>query len=204
MLALGAWHGLNPAMGWPLAVANALAEKRGRALLATMLPLGFGHLLAMALVLLPFALLAGLFEWQRPIRLAAGALVLAFGLWRWFDRRHPRALARIAPSRLVAWSFLMASAHGAALMLLPFALGLCSAAAGGPADALMRAAPAVALVVALAHTLAMLAAGYAMAWSVYRVLGLEALRRSWLRLDAAWAASLVLTGGVALALALRG
>lgn len=191
--AIGAWHGLNPAMGWPLAVANGMTERRGTAVLQSFVPLACGHLLAMAVVLLPFAALGALLAWERPIRLAAGLLVAAFGCWRLVDRRHPRWLARVRPTQLALWSFLMATAHGAGLMLLPFALGLCATGTGGAVGALVAAADMAR--VAAVHTAAMLAAGLAAAWAVYRWLGLAALRRLWLDLDLVWGASLVLAGG---------
>ena len=100
VVAIGAYHGLNPAMGWPLAVANGLSEKRDRAVFATFAPLGVGHLVAMALVLVPFALLSWLLTWNREIRIGTGTLVLLFGVLRLFLRRHPRWLARgIQPGR---------------------------------------------------------------------------------------------------------
>jgi hypothetical protein len=202
VVAMGVYHGLNPAMGWPLAVANGLTARRERALFATFWPLGAGHFLAMATVLLPFVLLAWIVEWQREIRIAAGVLVLGFGLYRLVVRRHPRALARIAPSRLTAWSFLMATAHGAGLMLLPIALELCGER-GSAAASLVRSAPSIAAAVAIVHTLAMIVAGLGMAWAVYRLLGLAFLRRAWLNLDLVWAASLVVAGAAALWAALR-
>jgi hypothetical protein len=130
IVAVGLYHGLNPAMGWPLAVANGLTERRAGAVFRTVLPLGGGHFAAMAVVLVPLAGLVWTTEWSRAIRLGAGLLVVLFGLYKLMDRRHPRALARIPPTRLAWWSFLMATAHGAGLMLLPFLLGLC-----GPEDA---------------------------------------------------------------------
>ena len=203
VVAIGLYHGLNPAMGWPLAVANGLTERRPAALLRTALPLAGGHLAAMAVVLVPLAVLGWFVEWSGVIRLAAASLVLAFGVWRLLERRHPRALARIRPTQLAWWSFLMATAHGAGLMLVPFVLRLCTPSAGtGPlaeahgalAAALARSDLAVALAVAILHTAAMLIAGLGMAWAVYRYLGLEFLRRSWFNLDLAWAASLVAAG----------
>ena len=122
VVVIGVYHGLNPAMGWPLAVANGLTEKRGTAVFATWLPLGAGHLLAMALVLVPFTLLAWLLVWGREIRVAAGLLIMLFGVYRLLQRRHPRWLLRVRPSQLALWSFLMATAHGAALMLVPVLL----------------------------------------------------------------------------------
>ena len=137
VVAIGIYHGLNPAMGWPLAVANGLSARRGRAVLETLAPIGTGHLLAMAVVLVPFTLLSWLLAWGLPIRVGAGLAVLAFGAYKLVVPRHPRALARIGPSQLVLWSFLVATAHGAALMLVPVMLGLCvatpAAMAGGVA-----------------------------------------------------------------------
>jgi len=197
VVALGAWHGLNPAMGWPLAVAAGLERRRDAAVFATWLPLAAGHFLAMAALLLPFAAAGAALGWSRAIRLAAGALVLGFGLFRLLRRRHPRALARVPPTRLVLWSFLMASAHGAAFMLLPFALGLCAGVPGMPSAP--GAGAAEAALVAAVHTLAMLASGLVLAWLAYRVVGPGLIRRSWLDLDLAWGASLVLAGLASLA-----
>ena len=199
---LGLYHGLNPAMGWPLAVANGLTERRGAAVLRTVLPLGAGHFAAMAVVLLPVAALGWYAQWSTGIRLAAGALVLGFGLARLAWRGHPRALARIPPSRLAWWSFLMATAHGAGLMLVPFMLQLCAPADGALATALARADLGTALLVAVVHTVAMVAAGVAIAWAVYRYFGLQFLRRAWIDLDRVWAASLVAAGAAGIWVAL--
>jgi hypothetical protein len=196
VVAIGAWHGLNPSMGWPLAVANGLGERRPSAVFATFAPLGLGHLLAMAVTLLPFAVLGSLLAWGREIRIGAGALVTLFGLYRLIDRRHPRWLARVRPTQLALWSFLIASAHGAGLMLLPFALGLCAASPAGPQPVAANATTALA--VAVVHTLAMLGAGLAAAWVVYRHFGLRMLQRGWLNLEAVWGASLVVAGAASL------
>ena len=218
VVAIGVYHGLNPAMGWPLAVANGMAARRDGAVFATLLPLGGGHFMAMAVVLVPFAWLSWYVEWSRAIRLGAGALVLLFGVYKLIERRHPRALARIRPTQLAWWSFLMATAHGAGLMLVPFMLGLC-ATAPAAVDASRAAAVrdlghasvmnymaqsnvATATAVAVVHTLAMMLAGLAMAWAVYRYLGLRFLRRAWLNLDLVWGASLVIAGAAGVALAL--
>ncbi len=211
--AIGAYHGLNPAMGWPLAVANGLWARRDRAVLATAWPIGAGHLASMAVVLVPFTVLTQYVEHAGGIRLAAGALVLSFGVFKLARPRHPRVLARIRPAQLALWSFAMATAHGAGLMLVPLAMGLCApaapaaggvpgvaaaaaaaAAAGGSLAELAARGVSMALAVAAVHTLAMVAAGIAMAWVVYRWLGLRFLARSWFDLDAVWAASLVVAG----------
>jgi len=94
---------------------------------AALWPLSVGHVLAMFLVLLPFGLLVTLVEWQRLIQVSASLLVIGFGIFRLVNRRHPRALARIRPTQLGLWSFAVAIAHGAGLMLVPIYLGLCRA-----------------------------------------------------------------------------
>ena len=195
VVALGAYHGLNPAMGWPLAVANGLADRRDRSVLMTVLPLGAGHLLAMAVVLVPFALLTRYVEWNRELRMGAGALVLLFGVYRLVQRRHPRSLARIKPTQLTLWSFLMATAHGAAFMLLPVTLGLCADNTGA-VNSLAGSGLSTAVTVALVHSAAMFGTGLGIAWVVYRYLGLQFLRRGWFNLDVVWAASLVVSGGL--------
>ena len=214
VVAIGIYHGLNPAMGWPLAVANGMGAKSGKAVFATWLPLGGGHLLAMALVLVPFALLAWMLQWGREIRIGAGLVVLLFGVSRLFLRRHPRWLARVRPTQLALWSFLMATAHGAALMLLPMLMGLCEAPAattdaapGGPFShegvmRLMQSNVGTAITVSLVHTAAMIVSGLAAAWLVYRWLGLRALRSAWLDLDLVWALGLIVSGAAAVAMAL--
>lgn len=213
IVALGLYHGLNPAMGWPLAVANGMTDRRASALLATMLPLGGGHFAAMAIVLAPFAMLGWYLEWNRAIRIGCGAAVLLFGLFRLVRQRHPRMMARIPPSRLALWSFVMASAHGAGLMLVPFMLGLCAVPPAGapPAQAAGHAAVmaymaqsnmGTALLVAAVHSLAAILAGIFMALLVYRTLGLRFLRRAWLDLDRVWGASLVIAGAAGMVLAL--
>ncbi len=207
VIAFGVYHGLNPAMGWPLAVANGLAAKRDAAVFATLAPLGAGHLLAMIVAVLPFAVLSEYLQHSEAIRVGAGVLVLLFGVYKLADRRHPRFLVRIPPTQLAWWSFLMATAHGAGLMLVPVALGLCTAAPAGPASlggpgTLMQSGIATAVGVTAVHTLAMLVSGVGMAWLVYRYLGLQFLRRAWFNLDAVWGASLVVAGGASVALAL--
>ena len=208
VIGLGLYHGLNPAMGWPLAVANGMASRRASAVFATVLPLGGGHFMATAIVLLPFAWLGWYVEWSRAIRFGAGALVLLFGVFKLVNRRHPRLLARIAPTRLAWWSFLMATAHGAGLMLVPFMLGLCVAPEGGAVQTghaavmgfVARANVGTAVLVAAVHALVTIVAGLGMAWVVYRYLGLRFLRRVWLNLDVVWGASLVLAGAAGVGL----
>jgi hypothetical protein len=205
IVASGLYHGINPGMGWPLAVAAGLMDKSARALLAALVPLSAGHLLAMLVMLLPFAMLLAFGEWQRQIQAGASLLVIAYGVLRLIYPRHPRVLARIKPAQLALWSFVVAIAHGAGLMLVPIYLGLCESAgldSGHQAAAtLIGANFAMALIVSVVHSVAMISAGGGAAWLVYRYFGLQYLSRSWFNLDMVWALSLILVGALALALA---
>ena len=191
-------------MGWPLAVSAGLMERNPRALVAALGPLAGGHLLAMLLVILPFALLVTLVEWQREIKIGASLLVIAFGLFRLLNQRHPRVIARIRPTQLALWSFAVAIAHGAGLMLVPIYLGLCREAdldrGHEAAGALINANLGMAVLVSAVHAAAMIAVGGGAAWLVYRYLGLKFVSRSWFNLDALWALSLILVGAIALML----
>ena len=190
-------------MGWPLAVSAGLMEKSSRALVVALWPLTAGHLLAMLLVLLPFALLVTLVEWQRQIQIGASLLVIGFGIFRLLNRRHPRALARIRPTQLGLWSFAVAIAHGAGLMLVPIYLGLCRASdldkGHQAAGALINFNLGMAVLTSVVHSASMIAAGGLSAWLVYRYLGLKFMQRSWFNLDTTWAVSLILVGVIALA-----
>jgi hypothetical protein len=193
-------------MGWPLAVSAGLMEGRSRALLAALWPLTAGHLLAILVIMFPFALLVALVEWQRVIQIGASLLVIGFGVFRLVGRRHPRALARIRPTQLGLWSFAVAIAHGAGLMLVPIYLGLCREAdldnGHAAAGTLINVNLATAVLVSVVHAAAMIAAGGVLAWLVYRYLGLRFVSRIWFNLDALWAVSLILVGAIALVLRL--
>ena len=193
---LGAYHGLNPAMGWLFAVALGLQERSSRAVLRALLPIALGHEASIALVVL---LVGGLELVAAPqVLRAAGAVVLVlFGLYKFLrPRSHPRWVGmRVTPRELTLWSFLMSSAHGAGLMLFPVLLGL-------PAHEHADELPALALggvaaqdaAAVLLHTLAMLLVMGAVALVVYEKLGLGVLRRAWVNLDLVWAAAVVAAG----------
>jgi hypothetical protein len=193
-------------MGWPLAVAAGLMEKSSRALVAALGPLTLGHLLAILVVILPFSLLVALVYWQRQIQIGASFLVIGFGIFRLVNRRHPRALARIRPTQLGLWSFAVAIAHGAGLMLVPIYLGLCRVGdlnrGHEAASALISADLGMAIAVSVAHAAAMVAAGGSSAWLVYRYFGQKFVSRSWFNLDATWTVSLLLVGAISLAICL--
>jgi hypothetical protein len=194
----GFYHGINPGMGWPLALSAALMEQKAAALPRALCALALGHFLAMMAILLPFSLMIQLVFWEQEIRLAAGFVVALMGLYLLIKPRHPRLLARIEPTRLALWSFVAATAHGAGLMLVPIFMGICGlddADAGHQAaGALMRDNFTTALIVSAVHTLAMVAAGGLMATVIYLWLGLKFLSRTWFNLDRAWAVSLICVG----------
>jgi hypothetical protein len=204
VVASGVYHGVNPAMGWPLAVSSGLMEKRTRALFAALGYLSAGHVLAMFAVILPFAMLAVLLEWQQEIQIGASVLVICFGAFQLIRRKHPRMLARIPPSRLALWSFVIAIAHGAGLMLVPVYLGLCRSfdmdQGHRAAAAIVSANLSMAVIVSAVHAAALIVAGGLLAWLVYRHLGLRFVARSWFNLDVIWASSLMLVGTLSLAI----
>jgi len=189
-------------MGWPLAVSSALMDRAQYSLYKALAALAAGHLLAMLAILAPFAALMFLVEWQREIQIGAAILVIGLGIYLLINRRHPRFLARVPPTRLALWSFLAAMAHGAGLMLVPIYLGICQTVetdTGHAAAATLMAGNAkIVIVVALVHTLAMTLSGGLLAAGVYHWLGLKFLSRSWFNLDLVWALSLIIVGAIAL------
>ncbi len=202
ILASGLYHGVNPGMGWPLAVSAALMGGGRRGLVSALGSLAVGHFISMAAILLPFAAMISLVAWQRDVRIGAGVLVVGAGIFMLVNRRHPKFLVRIKPTQLVLWSFAVATVHGAGLMLVPIYLGLCGV---NEADIGHRAAAMLigmnvqtAFLVAAVHTAAMLAAGAAVAFAVYKWLGPKFISASWFNLEVTWALSLVLVGGIGL------
>ncbi|MEM8851266.1 MAG: hypothetical protein AAGE03_14685 [Pseudomonadota bacterium] len=195
----GFYHGVNPGMGWPLVVSAALFEGRRAALWPALGALALGHFVAMLAILLPFTLMTTLIRYERELSLTAGGIVIAMGLYLLATRRHPRFLSRVPPSKLALWSFLVALAHGAALMLVPIYLGICGLAdadAGHRAAGLLMGNAALALVVAVLHTGAMIAGGGLVAYAVHRWLGLQFLKKGWFDLELVWALSLISVGGL--------
>jgi hypothetical protein len=215
LAALGAFHGLNPAMGWLFAVALGLQERRLRAVMIGLGPIALGHALAIGLAAVVVGMV-GLVIPQRLLLGLSGAVLLGFAAYKVATRfRHPRWVGmRVRPRELVLWSFLMASAHGAGLMLVPVLAGLRGE---GVSSALAHAehlghvghqayASSHVLLPALAavsvHSAAMLAVAGVLAVVVYQKLGVEVLRRAWINLDLLWAGALVVVGGMALGLGL--
>ena len=203
----GAYHGLNPGMGWPLAVSAALMERKSTAMPKALLLLTTGHLLAMIAILLPFSLMIWLVEREYEIRLVASFIVIGMGIYLLINSKHPRYLARIHPAKLGLWSFLSAIAHGAALMLVPIYLGICqiSEDTSSIEDAghlavqnLMSNDLLTALGVSLLHTISMGLTGALLAVFVYFWLGLKFISKAWFNLDKIWASSLILVGAFGL------
>ena len=213
--ALGAFHGLNPAMGWLFAVALGLQERRLRAVTMALGPIALGHALAVGMAAAVVGLL-GLVIPQHLLLALGGMALLGFAAYKVATRfRHPRWVGmRVNSRELVLWSFLMASAHGAGLMLVPMLVGLrgegvsSALATTGHAGHLTHLPPAAsdALVPSLAavglHSVTMLAVAGVVAVVVYQKLGVDILRRAWVNLDFLWVGALVLAGGIALGLGL--
>jgi hypothetical protein len=200
MAALGAYHGINPGMGWLFAVALGMQHGSARGVWRALPPIALGHAMAVGLVLLA-AMLAGVVISPETMRLIVAGLLMSVGFYRLVRHRHPRyAGMQVTFSTLTVWSFLMASAHGAGLMLLPLVMpapGTVPAAAGEHAGHLAAAAGGAPWTNAAAvgvHTLAYLAVMALVAWAVYERLGLRLLRTAWLNLDWLWAGALVMTG----------
>lgn len=199
----GLYHGLNPGMGWPLAVSSALMEQKKSALVKALIALSVGHFLAMTAILLPFSFMITLVYWEREIRIGAALIVITLGIYLLIVRRHPRFLSRVSPTKLGLWSFLAAMAHGAGLMLVPIYLGICAIekldAGHQAAGQLMAGNLKIAFLVATTHTIAMTLAGSVLATATYFWWGLKFISASWFNLDVIWALSLIIVGGIAIA-----
>jgi hypothetical protein len=200
VLLLGAYHGINPAMGWLFAVALGMQQGSARGVWRALPPIALGHMGAVGAVLL----IAGLAQTVVPLpimKLAVAFVLVALGLHHLWRHRHPRfGGMQVGFRDLTVWSFLMASAHGAGLMVLPFVMNMSGPMlpAGGSHGhhAVVLHAPvpwAGALVLGL-HTLSYLLVLAFAAWLVYRKLGLALLRSAWFNLDLIWAVALVATG----------
>ena len=202
MLLLGAWHGLNPGMGWLFAVALGMQERKASAVAKALLPIALGHALAVGSVVLAVAWL-GLALPREAIRYGVAAILLGLGVFSLLRHQHPRWVRMQVGFRdLTVWSFLMASAHGAGLMLLPVLLGSSTVEAAdemaGRGHASAAASPLAALLATGIHTAAYLAVTGLIAWVVYSKVGLAILRKAWLNLDVVWGAALVVTGVITL------
>ena len=198
LLALGAFHGINPGMGWLFAVALGMQERRRGAVLSALLPLGVGHALAVAAAI-ALALVAGVVLPLHWLRWLVAVILVALGLARLFRHRHPRwASMRVGAGALTLWSFLMASAHGAGLMVVPVFLAMPKTMdlSQGHHHAMQMAAatPASALLATGLHAAGYLLVTAAVAFLVFEKLGVGILRKTWFNLDLLWAVSLISAG----------
>jgi len=208
LAALGAYHGFNPAMGWLFAVALGLQEQRRGAVLQALPPIALGHAVAISLAVL----VIGVAQIMIPLdvlRYACAGVLILFGLYKLARRRHPRWVGmRVGFGDLTAWSFLMASAHGAGLMLVPVLLRLSSTehmqgahGHGAHTDHATMTGSATVLADLAAvglHTLALFAVMGVIAVVVYEKLGVMLLKRTWFNLDLLWAGALVGAGLITL------
>lgn len=194
---LGAYHGVNPAMGWLFAVARGMQEKSRGAVGWSLAPIAVGHGLAIAAVVL-VAAAAGTLLQASEVKVLVAIVLFCLGLWRIVRSRHPRwGGMQVGFRDLTIWSFLMATAHGAGFMVLPVLLA--AGAKGSPAGTHAAHAGSgggvmVNLAATLVHTLGYLLITGTVALLVYEKLGLALLRRAWVNLDLVWAAALIVTG----------
>ncbi len=190
---LGVYHGINPGMGWLFAVARGMQEHRARAVAWSLPPIALGHALSIGVVVL----LAGLAQVALPltyIRIGVAVALMGLGLYKLIRSRHFHwGGMRVGFRELTIWSFLMASAHGAGLMVLPVVLAGPHAHHHATAQGVANGVWAT-----LIHTLGYLTVTAAVALLVYQKFGLALLRRAWFNLDLIWAMALVATGCIAL------
>jgi hypothetical protein len=205
LVGLGAYHGINPAMGWLFAVSQGMQHRSRRAVLRALGPIALGHELSIALVAVVVLVAASSID-TRVLHVGAAALLIAFGLFRfWKPRAHPRwTTMRVSGRELTLWSFLMSSAHGAGLMVAPVLIGAGASTASaddhgathlGLSSAL--AAPEAAVGILL-HVAAMLAVMGVVAVVVYEKVGVEILRKAWINTDGIWAGAFILAGVITL------
>jgi hypothetical protein len=211
---LGAYHGINPAMGWLFAVALGLQERRRLGVARAFVPIALGHAVSVAAVVALLGVAQALVA-LGVLRIIGAAALVIFGLYKLLaPMSHPRWVGmRVDFRDLTAWSFLMASAHGAGLMLLPVLMRLPSAGAPAAHDmaghsahaahmqmAGVAAAPTAEIAAVMLHSAAMFLVMAAIAMVVYEKVGLEILRRAWVNLDVVWAVALIVTGALSLVL----
>jgi hypothetical protein len=202
MLLLGAYHGLNPGMGWLFAVALGMQEEKSVTVARSLVPIALGHALAVGGAVF-VALLLGVSLPIELLRNIVAALLVGLGLFLMVKHWHPRWVRmQVGFGDLTLWSFLMATAHGAGLMVVPVLLRGGSAQAYGGRGAASHdhvhvtaaTSPVAGLIATAVHTTGYLAVTGLIAWIVYRKVGLAVLRKAWFNVDLLWAITLVVTG----------
>jgi protein-S-isoprenylcysteine O-methyltransferase Ste14 len=196
---LGAYHGINPGMGWLFAVALGLQERSARAVLRAVIPLTLGHVVSVSIVVL-LAVLAALTFPHAIVHRAAAGVLLAFGVYRLVRVRHPRWVGmRVGFWGLALWGLLMSSAHGAGLMLLPFVTGSRAMMQGAmPMPGAMNGPYALGWLMVGVHTLGYVVTMTAVALVIYQKVGVSFLRSAWFNMDLVWAVALLVSGFIAL------
>ena len=198
---LGAFHGINPGMGWLFAVALGMQRRSARGIWRALPPIALGHAIAVGVVVL-IAVLARSAVPTDSLNLLVALVLITLGLYRLWRHRHPRfGGMQVGFRDLTTWSFLMASAHGAGLMLLPFVIPASPAVAAAGHDHAHHLSAAGGHAAAMAvgfHTLAYFTVMVLAAWVVYHKLGLGLLRKAWFNVDWLWAGALVVAGVVVL------
>ncbi len=205
LLLLGAYHGINPGMGWLFAVALGMQEKSRLAVWRSLVPIATGHALAIGVVVFAAAII-GMALPLGALKIAVATILFVLGLYRLVRHRHPHGGGmQVGLRDLTIWSFLMASAHGAGLMLLPILLRISpTTPMGGDHGAAHHVHAAVmgetttGLLAVAIHTAGYLVVTGFVAWLVYEKLGLAFLRKAWLNLDLIWCIALVATGSFVL------
>ncbi|MEU5992552.1 hypothetical protein ABZ806_26590 [Spirillospora sp. NPDC047418] len=196
LVALGAFHGLNPAMGWLFAVARGLQERSRKLVLQALPAIAAGHAASVGAVAVLIALTRSVVATQ-AVAIGGGAALVAFGFWRLLSQRHFRWVGmRISLWQLAGWSFLMSSMHGAGLMLLPVLTSSGTAPAHHDHGLTSSSGSALStgVFVTAVHTLAMFVVAGVIAVLVYEIVGLAILRRAWFNLDRVWAVALIGAG----------
>jgi hypothetical protein len=199
---LGMFHGINPAMGWLFAVALGLQDQKRAAVLRALPPMVVGHALSVGIII-AVILVARVSLPPRTLKIAAAAILFAFGLYRLLRARHPNWVGmRVGFGDLTLWSFVMASAHGAGLMLVPFFLQSPAAGEAHHHDGHQMhawafanfSAPSLLIAAVVVHTLGYLLTTALVAIVVYEWVGVSILRRAWFNIDLIWMLALMITG----------
>jgi hypothetical protein len=205
LFGLGAFHGINPGMGWLFAVCLGLQERRRNAVLAALPPIAFGHALSVGLIVALVAVMRTNLQ-PRVLKYSAAAILILYGLFRIVRARHPRWVGmRVGFGDLTLWSFLMASAHGAGLMLIPVFLATTSSDSHAAMShhhatefhdphSPVIAGPGFLIAAVVVHTLGHLLIAGLVALLVYEKLGLAILKTAWFNIDFTWALALIATG----------
>jgi hypothetical protein len=210
LIFLGAYHGLNPGMGWLFALSLGLQQRNRAAVLRALVPIALGHAVAVFLALMVVLVVQSEIP-HDAVRFLVAGILFAMGLYRMFRSRHPRGAGmRVGFRDLTVWSFMMASAHGAGLMLAPVLLAQPMAGIhhshsmqNGVASSLTGIGPSVLTLAVLVHTLSLVVVAGAVAllfYQFYERWGLGLLRHTWFNFDLLWAFALMVAGAAALVL----